>query len=321
MTTLVYHAGALGDFVTALPAIAAWKRTRGVAGRLVLLGKPAHAALAPGLVDEALDAGAAAFAPLFAGAATAGLRERFAGISSALAFAPEGARLVRGLAAAGIAEVVRHDPFPRGRVHVVDHHLSRFPDLALSPEERTPRIASAATTAAAVARPTERPLVLHPGSGSPTKNWPMDRFVETVAALAHRAPIAWILGPAEEETGIAARVLDAVPGSVAWRGLSLVELARRLAGARLLVGNDSGVVHLAAAAGCPVVVLFGASDPVVWAPRGTSVTVVGDGTGGMESIPVAAVLEAVRAALPAARSGDGLPAPDEPPASSASRRS
>jgi hypothetical protein len=286
MRTLVYHAGALGDFVTCLPAIAAWKRTRAAGGSLLLLGRPAHAALVPGLVDETLDAGAAAEAPLFAGEAGPGHRARFAGVASVLVFAPEGAGIVLGLAAAGIADVVRQDPFPRDRVHVVDHHLSLFPGLELAPEERAPRIAIAG------AAPIGRPIVLHPGSGSPKKNWPLDRFARVAAALAGRAPVAWIIGPAEEESGLAARVEAAVPGSLVWRGLSLVELARRLAGARLLVGNDSGVAHLAAAVGAPVVVLFGASDPVVWAPQGRSVTVVGDGECGMEAIGVDAVLRA-----------------------------
>ena len=47
-----------------------------------------------------------------------------------------------------------------------------------------------------------------------------------------------------------------------------------LAGARVFLGNDSGITHLATAAGCPTVAVFGATDPRVWAPRGTHVTVL-----------------------------------------------
>ena len=290
MTSLVYHAGALGDFVTALPALAAWRRQRAGGGPVVLLGRPAHAALAAGVVDGAWDAGSARFASLFAGRPSPEVRALLAGVGSALVFAPEGAGIVQGLESAGIRDIVRHDPFPKDRVHVVDHHLSLFPDLPLTPEERVPRVAAGAGGAALPARP----IVIHPGSGSLSKNWPIGRFVEVADRLAGGSQVAWVIGPAEEESGTAAAIDGAIPAARVWRNLPLSELADRLCGARLFVGNDSGVAHLAAAVGCPVVVLFGASDPAVWAPRGSSVAVVGDGTRGMEAIGVEAVLAACR---------------------------
>lgn len=298
MTGLVYHAGALGDFITALPAIAAWRRSRAPRGKVVLLGRPAHAALATGLVDDAWDSGAARFASLFAGSPSSELRVQLAVVTSALVFAPDDAGIVQGLRSAGVRDILRGDPFPRGRMHIVDHHLSQFPDLVLLPEQRTPRIALPATARSAAA-PSARPIVLHPGSGSPKKNWPIDRFLAVAATLSARGPIAWALGPAEEEAGIAATLARTFPGAPLWRSLPLAELAGRLAAARLFVGNDSGVAHLAAAVGCPVVVLFGASDPAVWAPRGTRVTVLGDGSRGIEAIEVEPVVRAALAALEA----------------------
>jgi SAM-dependent methyltransferase len=324
VTSLVYHAGALGDFVTALPAIAAWRRrVRGGSAvqwpalGVVLLGRPAHAVLAAGVVDGAWDAGGARFASLFAGRPSPEVRALLADVGSALVFAPEGAGIVRGLESAGVRDIVRQDPFPKERVHVVDYHLSLFPDLALTPEERMPRVEVAAggvgtaVPAGAPApadagaawddpapSPSARPIVLHPGSGSPSKNWPRARFLEVARLLEGLGPTAWVLGPAEEEVGtvaaVEAAIAGAAPDTVIWRSLPLPELARRLAGSRLFVGNDSGVAHLAAAVGCPVVVLFGASDPAVWAPRGRSVSVVGDGACGMEAIGAEAVLEACR---------------------------
>jgi ADP-heptose:LPS heptosyltransferase len=77
----------------------------------------------------------------------------------------------------------------------------------------------------------------------------------------------------------------------------LYELACWLAGASLYVGNDSGITHLAAAAGAPVVALFGPTDPAVWAPRGPRVRVVATGRPGepMERIPLDRVFEAATA--------------------------
>jgi len=53
----------------------------------------------------------------------------------------------------------------------------------------------------------------------------------------------------------------------------LDELAHWLARARLFIGNDSGITHLAAAVGTPVLALFGPTDPQVWGPRGCNVRI------------------------------------------------
>ena len=55
---------------------------------------------------------------------------------------------------------------------------------------------------------------------------------------------------------------------------SLPEVAALLHRSRLYLGNDSGITHLAAAVGCPVVALFGPSDLIKWAPRGERVRVI-----------------------------------------------
>lgn len=107
--------------------------------------------------------------------------------------------------------------------------------------------------------------VLHPFSGSPRKNWPMENFRAVAQWLEDRMPVHWCAGPSEA-------LAEAV------RIENLYELACWLAGARLYVGNDSGITHLAAAAGTAVVAVFLASDPAVWAPRGERVRVVNQGT-------------------------------------------
>ena len=71
-------------------------------------------------------------------------------------------------------------------------------------------------------------------------------------------PVRWCAGPDEPLDG-AVRILD------------LYELGCWLARARLYIGNDSGISHLAAAVGTPTIVLFGPTDPAIWAPRGSRV--------------------------------------------------
>jgi len=102
-------------------------------------------------------------------------------------------------------------------------------------------------------------VVIQPFSGSKLKNWPLERFRELATRLD--LPTDWLCGPEEE-----------LPG--AHRADDLKSLAEWIRGARLYIGNDSGISHLAAATGVPTVALFGASDPAVWAPRGVCVKVI-----------------------------------------------
>lgn len=115
--------------------------------------------------------------------------------------------------------------------------------------------------------------VIHPFSGSARKNWPLDRFRELAARLA--LPVRWCAGPQEA-------MEDAV------RFENLYDLACWLASARVYIGNDSGITHLAAAVGTPVVAIFGPTDPVVWAPRGKDISLV---VGRLEDITVERVLD------------------------------
>ena len=55
---------------------------------------------------------------------------------------------------------------------------------------------------------------------------------------------------------------------------NLYDLACWLATARLYIGNDSGITHLAAAVGVPTIAIFMTTDPRVWAPRGDHVTIL-----------------------------------------------
>ena len=113
----------------------------------------------------------------------------------------------------------------------------------------------------------ERPVAVHPGSGSPAKNWPVERFVEIVRRLraAGREAVA-VFGEADvDAAAVFARELPDLP---VLAGLTLVELAGALAECGAFLGNDSGIAHLAAAVGVPTTALFGPSDADVWAPRG-----------------------------------------------------
>jgi ADP-heptose:LPS heptosyltransferase len=283
VASLVYHAGALGDFLTALPALHAW-RILHPAQHIVLLGLPGFAALAgtPIPFDEVWDASSARFAALFGecGPADARLLAPFASFGSALLFALDSSPLRRNLAAAGVRGIIRQDPFPAEPVPIVDYHLALFPTLAFSDQDRIPRVAHHGRVFTGSA-----PVALAPGSGSAAKCWPLERYLGLARALEIAgAAVTWIRGPAEQG-------LVLPPGATVLNYPLLPDLASFLAGCRLYVGNDSGVTHLAAACGCSVVALFGASDPRVWSPRGRQVRVITGLTRHMHAIEVAEVLE------------------------------
>lgn len=127
--------------------------------------------------------------------------------------------------------------------------------------------------------PAGRDLILiAPGSSPhrPAKRWPAARFGALAQALDAAGYLPVVVGAGEEER-LAAEIRSFCPAAVDLVGrtsiAALAALARR---AVLSIGNDNGVSHLAAAADCPVVVLFSetGSDPALCAPRGRLVRVV-----------------------------------------------
>lgn len=126
----------------------------------------------------------------------------------------------------------------------------------------------------------EQVLAIAPTANWPAKVWPAARFAELVARLtAPGAPLAGATvfitgGPNEQDQAQA--VIDAVPADrrVAAVGLDLATTAAVFEQCRLFVGNDSGLMHLAAAAGAPTLGLFGPTDETTYAPAGRATATV-----------------------------------------------
>lgn len=118
-------------------------------------------------------------------------------------------------------------------------------------------------------------LGIGPTANWPGKVWPADRFAETVAALtAPGAPLAQarvaVFGGPEERLQ-AAPLLRAIPRDRRVDLVGKVDLptaAACLARCRLFIGNDSGLMHMAAAVGVPTLGLFGPSPEALYAPWG-----------------------------------------------------
>jgi ADP-heptose:LPS heptosyltransferase len=154
---------------------------------------------------------------------------------------------------------------------------------------------------AAALLPAGAPLIgLGPTANWSGKVWPAERFVALAQALQARMPGARAVvfaGPGEAERAMAAPVLAALPDAIDLGGrLSLPEASACLARCALFVGNDSGLMHLAAAIGTPTLGLFGPTPAREYAPAGRRTAVaLAEGMAGhaaMDRLPVEAALHA-----------------------------
>jgi ADP-heptose:LPS heptosyltransferase len=148
-------------------------------------------------------------------------------------------------------------------------------------------------------------VLIHPGSGSPRKNWPFAEWLALATLLP--GPATLILGEAElarslpgplaqaHQSGAGAVRLGDRELGLLWEP-PLEELLRRLAGARAFLGHDSGVSHLAACAGSPGLLLFGPTDPAIWKPPVANLRAL-QSAGGLDTLTVPEVLAACRPLL------------------------
>ncbi|MDQ2686644.1 MAG: lipopolysaccharide heptosyltransferase II [Armatimonadota bacterium] len=174
------------------------------------------------------------------------------------------------------------------------HHIHRYlgltAALGASPEPLAPQIDVPAEDAQAMAarlgltaRDGDRPLFgLNPGAGhGPAKRWPPERFIAAASELQRRTDCRWVIFGGSDEREQAGRIAAAIQengdrhcperrGSpVVWNmagETSLPELCAALHLCRLLLTNDTGPMHVAAAVGTPVVAIFGSTSPTQTCP-------------------------------------------------------
>ena len=259
--TLVIHPGALGDVLLAVPALRAL-RAQGPGQTLVLAAQPrlGQALTALGVVDAAVDFESLGLATLFTTEPDRAWERlpRAARIvcwfgsrdplfaANLRAFAP------RALVAPPFAADVPVWQHLRRTVGAPSHGDTECLRVPASIRELGRRTLLEEGWDGA-----QEVVVLHPGAGSTTKQWPVDGFLAVAREVSRVRSVRIVVheGPADRAPATA---LLAALGATAirLREPPLEALAGALAGAALYVGNDSGVSHLAAAVGAPSVVLF-----------------------------------------------------------------
>jgi ADP-heptose:LPS heptosyltransferase len=187
------------------------------------------------------------------------------------------------LKAVGVREVIVRSPFSTAirATHQRDRFLEAINeapsddegDVLLTMTESLLHLGQASLESAGLA--IRQPLVvIHPGSGSAHKCVAPEILASIVVALQISGATPVVLeGPVDREP-VEHLLRSCVNPPIVLKGLDLLTVAGVLAQARLFVGQDSGVTHMAGLMGVRTVALFGPTDPARWAPRGAHVTVV-----------------------------------------------
>jgi len=123
----------------------------------------------------------------------------------------------------------------------------------------------------------EKTVVVHPGSGSKSKCWPLENFLEIIHQLSHM-DYRGALVTGFAEIGMEDKLQkQTLPNKWVWlRHPPLVKLSGLLSASSLYLGNDSGITHLAAACGTKVVALFRKDLEAAWKPYGQTVILSGE---------------------------------------------
>jgi heptosyltransferase III len=133
-------------------------------------------------------------------------------------------------------------------------------------------------------------IVLHPGSGSETKNWPIENWIKLGDALvATGRQLLIVAGEADTERTAKLKSAWSDRPVRFIEDLPLPQLGALLEGITF-IGHDSGISHIAAAVGARCVLLFGRTDPAIWAPANKNVTVLRAPQGKMALLDVDLVL-------------------------------
>ncbi len=279
---LIIRGGAVGDFIVTLPVLGALRQTFPQAW-LEVLGHSSRTLLAdhPCYADQVTDLESLDVYRLFQREATVSsrLQTYLHSFDLIVAYLPDADGVFRQqLERYCAGRVMIWSPHPPAGVHITDYLLQALASLPLHDIDRAPRIemnteaeANAESfwqTSGLGVSVKKGVIAFHPGSGSQQKLWPVEGWREVMSwARQYRIDGIVVQGPAEQERDLQAALRRATR-DWPWTGdLSLHELASLLRRCRVVLSHDSGIAHLAAAAGATTLALFGPTDPRVWGPR------------------------------------------------------
>lgn len=257
-SVLIVRPGSLGDTILTLPLLASIRAQHPTA-RVTFLGTRAYKDLFPSGIDfQAIED--PRWLWLF-GASKGERGEARPKNQNAYVILAHPHEVIRKLREAGAEHVLQVSSRPLQGTHLVEH---LHQGLGLPVPPRHPALCFLAP------REKQELIWVHPGSGGPRKCVPLGALVSIVEQLKRQTgwPAAVTVG--EEDAFLMGQAdwvrLVQTTGTAVLERRPLGELCATVGRARLYVGNDSGISHLAAGLGVPSIVLFTATDPVQWAP-------------------------------------------------------
>ena len=286
-TIVMIHPGGLGDVLLAVPAIVRL-RTRFLNHQLVLCAEDqiARLLLSCRIIDAWTSVQGQICADLFAGdhSAAGQVQAWLENCDLAIAWTQDlDGKLSESLKAVGVREVIVRSPFSTAirATHQRDRFLEAINEapsddegaVLLTVTENLLHLGRTCLDAAGISI-GQSLGVIHPGSGSAHKCVAPETLATVVLALQISGATPVVLeGPADREP-VERLLRSCVNPPIVLKGLDLLTVAGVLAQARLFVGQDSGVTHMAGLMGVRTVALFGPTDPARWAPRGAHLSVV-----------------------------------------------
>jgi heptosyltransferase-2 len=299
---LVIRGGAIGDFILTLPAIKLLREAFPGA-HLEILGYRHIVALAEGrfYADATRSIEYSAMSGFFVPRSELApdLSEYFASFQQVVSYLFDPDRFFEtNVRRAGVKNFLAAYAKIDDSEHAAKQLARPLQSLALYLDDHAATVHPTETDRAAAAKFSlnvrGRLIAIHPGSGSAKKNWPIERWRELGTQLLEGGAELLIIGGEADEAQLATL-------TAAWRGgaihvardLPLPQLAAVLERCTLFLGHDSGISHLAAAVGTRCVLLFGATDPAIWAPANPGVSVVEAPNGDLALLDVNTVAAAV----------------------------
>lgn len=304
---LVIRGGAIGDFILTLPGIKLLRENFPQA-HLEILGYTHIIALADGryYADATRSIEYAALSRFFIPNAELAqeLIDYFASFQQVVSYLYDPDQFFENnLRRCGVKNFLHASPKLDDSAHAAQQLAQPLQKLALFLDDAAARLHPSSADwefAEEFLRAAKPPLIaLHPGSGSEKKNWPIAKWLELGAWLFESQAASTLLLVGGEADRAELGILRA-----AWKkqavllaqDLPLHHLAAVIARANLFIGHDSGISHLAAAVGPPCVLMFGPSDPEIWAPANKNVRVVLAPDAALSRLEVAAVRSAIERA-------------------------
>lgn len=271
METLIYHHGALGDFITTFPLLSYLRSNSD--SKICLLSKTSHGQLAEaaGLIDNYIDVNSRTFLCLFMEKLTKQTEMFLKRFNRFIIFANHDSPLIEHIRQIHNVQVYIQPPFHKSKIHTAHYHMSLLKEHGCSIEDYKLHFSipkNIQESADTLVYNKDKTVIIAPGSGSPIKNWPIEKYKELSFHLKEKYfKVIWVAGPAENHFTLP-------ENETVVRTPDLLSLVAFFLNSKYYVGNDSGVTHLAGISGCNVIALFGPSDPVVWKPLGNSVNVI-----------------------------------------------